>query len=232
MKKQILTFCVIAFAYCSCTKEHLSLQKASYNISIKAIGNNAVANSPSSWEQVLGGNATITFDAKYPSDTMTVSSVTNMIDLGKLSTYQWKLFAGKYDISLATTDEAVVSPYVRFSADSTGVNINTDSIIGMDVNASDGVITIKRTLLDTTVSPTFKPTGAAVANLSNANGYAYLYVKGSTSGQLVFTSAEGDVYKADITVVAKSQFDASLKTNSKGQVVIQSYPFHPKTNVQ
>ncbi|WP_295791847.1 hypothetical protein [Mucilaginibacter sp.] len=232
MKKQILTFCVIAFAYFSCSKEHISIQKSSYNISIKAVGNDAATDSSSSWAQVLGGNATITFDAKYPSDTMTVSSVTHTIDLGKLSTYQWKLFAGKYDITLATADDAVVSPYVRFSASKTGVDINTDGVIGMDVDASDGVITIKRTLLDTTVSPTFKPTGAAVANLSNANGYAYLYVKGSTSGQLVFTSTEGDVYKADITVVAKSQFDASLKTNSKGQVVIQSYPFHPKTNVQ
>jgi len=232
VKKQILTFCVIALAYFSCSKEHISLPKASYNISIKAIGNDAATESSSSWEQVLGGNATITFDAKYPSDTMTVSSITHTIDLGKLSTYQWKLFPGKYDITLATADDAVVSNYVRFSASNTGVNINTDGVIGMDVDASDGVITIKRTLLDTTVSPTFKPAGAAVANLSNANGYAYLYVKGSTSGQLVFTSAEGDVYKADITVVAKSQFDASLKTNSKGQVVIQSYPFHPKTNVQ
>lgn len=232
MKKQILTFCAIAFAFCSCTKEHLPLQKTSYNISIKTVVNDVTVYPPSSWEQILGGSATIIFDAKYPTDTMTISSVTNTIDLTNLSSYKWKLFAGKYDISLATTDDALVSPYVRFSASATGVIVNSDNVIGMDVNASDGVITIKRTYLDTTVAPTFKPTGAAIANLSNANGYAYLYVKGNTSGQLTFTGTEGDVYKADITVIAKSQLDAAPTTNSKRHVVVQSFPFHLKTNVQ
>lgn len=224
--------CAIAFAYCSCSKEHLSTQKATYNISIKAITNDVTSVAPPAWEQVLGGNATITFDAKYPSDTMTVSSITNTIDLANLSSYKWKLFAGKYDISLVTTDDATVSPYIRFYGNAKGLPINTDGLIAMVVDASDGVITIKRSYLDTTQTPTFTPTGAAAADLSSANGYAYLYVKGNTAGQLIFTSTEGDIYKADITVTAKGQFDVSPKTNSAGHVVIQSYPFHSKTNVQ
>lgn len=232
MKKRISLLCAIAFAYCSCTKEHITAQKTTYNISIKAITNDAAASSNPAWQQVLGGNATITFDAKYPTDTMTVSSITNTIDLANLANYNWKLFPGKYDIGLTTTDDAVVSPFVRFNASGKGIPINEDSVIGMVVSATDGVITIKRSYLDTAVTPTFAPAGAASANMYSANDYAYLYVKGNTSGKLTFTSSEGDIYKADITVTAKGQFDVSPKINSVGHVVIQSYPFNPKINVQ
>ena len=102
----------------------------------------------------------------------------------------------------------------------------------MVVFATDGVITIKKSYLDTTVMPTFAPTGVAAANLYSANGYAYLYVKGGTSGKLTFTGSEGDIYKANITVTTRGQSDVSPETNSKGHVVIQSYPFNTKTNVQ
>lgn len=224
--------CAIAFAYCSCTKEHLTAQKTAYNISIKAITSDAAATTNPAWQQIIGGSATITFDAKFQTDTMAVSSITNTIDLANLASYNWKLFPGKYDIALTTTGDAAVSPFVRFNASGVGVPINADGVIGMVVFATDGVITIKRSYLDTTVTPTFAPTGAAAADLYNANGYAYLYVKGGTSGKLNFTSSEGDLYKADITVTAKEQSDVSPKTNAKGRLVIQSYPFNSKSKVQ
>ena len=55
--------CAIAFTYCSCTKEHLTAQKTTYTISIKAITNDVSDAADPAWQQVLGGSATITFDA-------------------------------------------------------------------------------------------------------------------------------------------------------------------------
>jgi len=231
VKKTLILLCAIAITYCSCTKDRLLPKHNSFKISIKTNVNDVEANVPGAWTQVLGGSAQITFTKKN-SDSVTVSPLTNTIDLANLTSLNWTLIGGAYDIELHTTDNAFAAHFIRFRASAKNVPVETDGPIAIPAVTTDGVITINKNAVDTTFVPTFKPEGGNTTNFSKANGYYFLYVQGFVSGKLTFTEATtGDVYMKNLEVVAGNQYDISAKLNSTNGIVINSIPFHLKASV-
>lgn len=231
MKKTLILLCAIAFTYCSCTKDRLLPKQNSFKVSIKTNINDVEANVPESWTQVFGGSAQITFTKKN-SDSVTVTPSVNTIDLTNLSTYSWNLIGGTYDVEMHTTDNGPAATFIRFRASAKSVSIEADGPIAIPAVTTDGVITIAKSVVDTTVVPTFKPEFGNTTNFSKANGYYFLYVQGFVTGKLTFTEATtGDVFMKSFEVVAGNQYDISAKLNSTKGIVINSMPFHLKASV-
>lgn len=231
MKKQLFALFAVALIYSSCTKDHSinPTKNNSFKISFASTLSAAAVNN---WEQVLGGEASAQFTPKN-SDSLSLSAVKDDVDLKNIASYSYELIGGTYDISINTKSTAAADTFIRFTSVVKDFAVNKDQTITLPATTNDGVITISKSIIDTTVMPTFTPAGTGVAqNLGLANGYYFIYVKGATSGRLTFTEVtSGNLYLKDLKVTANNQYDISAKLNSLGAIVIHSYPFHLKTAV-
>lgn len=224
--KKIITALFASAVICSgCSKNHTEIPANSktFKVSFKLAVNAVVS---STWQQVLGGQASIGFAAKN-NDSLTASSLTDDLDLSKLSTYTKPVIAGTYDVSLKTKSTAVADTFIRFNALAQNVVINKDVAINMPATTTDGVITISKKLIDSTTVPTFIPTGTNTTyNLGVANGYYFIYVVGSKGGKVTFTEASsGDLFIANVTVAANNQYNLTAIVTKTGSVVKHTYAF-------
>ncbi|MDB5087955.1 MAG: hypothetical protein JWR09_1949 [Mucilaginibacter sp.] len=230
MKKISFALLAVAFIYSSCTKDHsiTPAKNNSFKISFAATLNTVAVNT---WEQVLGGEAIVQFTPEN-SDSLSLSSKKDSLDLKNISTYNYQLVGGTYTISLSTKSTSVADTFIRFTSEVKDFAVNKDQTISLPATTNDGVITISKSTIDSTVMPTFTPLGTTTPiNFGLANGYYFLYIKGATTGRLTFTEATtGDLYLKDLKVTAGNQYDISATLNTIGAIVIHSYPFHLKTS--
>jgi len=231
MRKTLFFLCVATVLYSSCTKDR-AVNPPKNSLFKVSLAPNVSDDANSTWQQVLGGEAKIQFTA-LSSDTLTASTVTDSLDLTNIGAYSHQLVAGAYNIALATESTAIADTFIRFNAVANNFLINKDQAISLNATTADGVITIGKSQVDTTITPTFTPTGTTTAlNFGLANGYYFIYVKGTASGEITFTEATtGDLYLYDITVSALNQYDilAILNTNN---VSVHRHLFHLKTNLK
>lgn len=229
MKKNLFLLFAIVLIYGSCSKENSinPNKRNSFKIAFLA-PLDAIANS--TWQHVLGGEATLQFAVKNV-DTVSVSSLSDSLNLERISTYNKQLLGGTYDISLNTESKAAADTFIRFSASVTNFLINKDQTISLPASTADGVITIAKSFVDPTQRPTFTPAGSTTPiNLGFANGFYFIYVNGSSAGRITFTEATtGDLFMKDITVSAMSQYDLLPQLNSTG-VRVNAYPFRLSAN--
>lgn len=225
MKKIITAIFASAIICSGCSKNHTEtpVNSKTFKVSFKLAINAVIS---STWQQVLGGRASIGFAAKN-TDTLTVSSLTDSLDLSKLSTYTKPVISGTYDVSLKTKSTAVADTFIRFNALATNVVINKDVAINMQATTTDGVITISKKLIDSTTVPTFIPAGTNTTyNLGVANDYYFIYVSGSKAGKVTFTEASsGDLFIANVTVAANNQYNLTAIVTKTGSVVKHTYAF-------
>jgi hypothetical protein len=231
MRKILLFFCASVILYSSCSKDHAVTPAKNNLLKITLLPNvNDAANG--TWQQVLGGEAQIQFVA-LSSDTLSASSIKDSIKLASINTYSKQLVAGAYNITLATESTAVADTFIRFSAQAKNLTINKDQAISLNATTTDGVITISKSQVDTTVMPTFTPAGATMAlKFGLANDYYFIYVKDTTTGRITFTAATtGDLYLDDITVSAMNQYDITAVLNTNN-VSVNRHLFHLKSIVK
>jgi hypothetical protein len=231
VKKIITAFFASVIICSSCSKNHTEIpaNPKTFNVSFKLAVSAVVS---STWQQVLGGKASIAFTAKN-ADTLTVSSLTDSLDLSKVSTYNKPVIAGTYDVSLKTKSTAVADTFIRFNALAQNVVINKDVAINMPATTTDGVITISKKLIDSTTVPTFIPAGTNTTyNLGVANDYYFIYVAGSKGGKVTFTEASsGDLFIANVTVAANNQYNLTAIVTKTGSVVKHTYAFKSNNNL-
>ena len=221
MKKLLPVLCAVIILYSGCSKDHADIPaKKTFKISFKLT---AASTANSSWQQILGGEALINF-TPVNNDTVNASSVKDSLNLQNISTYVRSVFAGTYNISLNTESTAVADTFIRFTSQADSVAINKDLTINFPAVTNDGVITIDKKLTDTTVVPTFIPSGSTKAlNFGKANGYYFIYVSGNTTGTISFVEAtSGYTYMKQLTIAAMNQYDLSPILNSTSLRVRQN----------
>jgi len=231
MRKNLLFLCVATMLYSSCTKDN-AVNPTKNNTFKVSLAPNIRDDANSDWQQVLGGEANIQF-AALSSDTLSAGTVKDSLNLKSINGYSRQLVAGAYNVTLATESTAVADTFIRFSALANNVAINKDQAISLNATTTDGVITISKSQVDSTIMPTFTPAGAATAlNFGLANGYYFIYVKDATTGRINFTTATtGDLYLYDITVSALNQYDISAVLNTNN-VSVHRHLFRLKTIVK
>jgi hypothetical protein len=204
----------------SCSKEHsTNPAKNLFKVSIKP----AVNAIDSAWQQVLGGEALISF---IP-DTVNVSPIKDSLNLKSIASYNRQVLAGTYNISLSTESTAVADTFIRFNAQLNNFLINKDQAISFPATTNDGVITINKSLIAALTVPTFIPAGTnTVYNFGLANGCYFIYVTGASTGRITFAEVtSGYIYMNDLTITAMNQYDLSPILNTSGAVV-HLHPFH------
>ncbi len=228
VRKLLTIFCIGIILYSACSKQRpVSPVKNSFKISINpGISYGAT----STWQQVVGGEGIITFT---PSNTDTLSAVSDSLSLANVASYNKQVFAGTYSIGLKTKSTAIADTFIRFNAVVNNLLINQDQAISFQATTADGVITINKSLIDTTVIPTFTPAGSASPSIfGKAKGYYFVYVSGNTTGRITFVDATTSyTYLKDLTVNAMAQYDLSPVIN-KTDVVVRSHSFQPKAYIK
>lgn len=229
MIKSLVAILAVVIIYNSCSKDHTvkPTAKNTFKVSVAPVVNSTVN---SSWQQVLGGKANLTF-APVNSDSLILSAVKDSFNISTISSYNKPLIAGTYSITLQTQSKAVADTFIRFSAQAKNILINKDQAVSLGAVTSDGVVTIKKDFIDSLSVPTFVADGStAVQNFGLANGYYYIYVKGSASGKVTFTeTTTGFDYIKQLTVSALNQYDLSPIIGPHGAVKVQTFVFR-KTN--
>jgi hypothetical protein len=224
MRKTIFVL-IIAIIYSSCSKDHSvnPVKKNSFNVSF------SIDAASSTWQQVLGGQANLSFTAKG-NDTLTASSLTDSLDLKNIGAYSKQVIAGTYDIALKTKSTAVADTFIRFTSQAKNVVIDKAVAISLAATTTDGVITISKKLVDSTTVPTFTATESGkVYNFGVANEYYFIYVTGSKGGKITFTEATtGDLFIENLTVSALNQYDLTATLTKTGAVVVHAYSFKLK----
>ncbi|HEY8783188.1 MAG TPA: hypothetical protein VIM16_16295 [Mucilaginibacter sp.] len=226
MRKILLILFAGVILYSSCSKQHmLSPVKGSFKITVRPTIAD-IANS--TWQQVLGGEAIIAFN---PLSADTLSAVRDSLSLANVAGYSKQVFAGTYNITLNTESKAVADTFIRFNSAINTLTINQDQAISFPATTNDGVVTISKSLIDTTVVPTFTPAGSAtVLKFGKAYNDYFIYVTGNTTGRISFVEATtGYTYLHDLTVSAMNQYDLSPIINPTG-VFVRLHPFQPKAN--
>lgn len=208
-----LFFAVIAIAS-SCSKEQsiAPVKNNLFKISLATTFSNAAPGT--SWQQITGGKAMVTFTA-VGTDTLTVSPIKDSLDLKKITVYTKQIVAATYNITLNTTSIAAADTFIRFNASVNSLVFNQTQTVSLAATTNDGVITISKSIIGTNAAPTFTPAGGtAVYSFGLANGYYFIYVKGAVTGRLSFTEAiSGDLFLRDLTVDALNQYDISAVLN-------------------
>ena len=221
MKKLLPVLCAVILLYSGCSKDRANIPaKKTFKINFKLT---AASTANSGWQQVLGGEALINF-TPVNNDTVNASAVKDSLNLKNVNTYIRSIFAGTYNVSLNTESTSVADAFIRFTSQVDSVTINKDLTISFPAVTNDGVITIDKKLTDTTVVPTFIPSGSTKAlNFGNANGYYFIYVSGNTTGTISFVEAtSGYTYMKQLTVAAMNQYDLSPILNSTALRVRQN----------
>lgn len=213
MKKILpLFFAVIAIAS-GCSKEQsiAPVKNNLFKISLATTFSNATT----TWQQVLGGKATIIFTAAG-SDTLTISPIKDSLDLKNITAYTKQIVAATYNITLNTTSTAAADTFIRFNASVNNLVFNQAQTVSLAATTNDGVITISKSIIGTNAAPTFTPAGGTAAyNFGLANGYYFIYVKGAVTGRISFTeTTSGDLFLKDLTVDALNQYDISAVLNT------------------
>jgi hypothetical protein len=231
VRKILSILCATAMLlYSSCTKENSpALVKTSFKITIKP-STAAIINS--TWQQVIGGEALITF-TPVNNDSLTISTNTDSLNLKNVAVYSKQLFAGTYNVALNTESKAVADTFIRFSSQVPNLAIKQDQAITFPATTNDGVITISKSLIDSTTVPTFIPAGASTAlKLGKANGYYFIYVSDTVTGRIVFTElTSGYTYMKDITVSAMNQYDLMPVLNTTS-ITVHLHAFNPNANIK
>lgn len=233
MKKHLAAIIAVIVICNSCSKDHFVKPPAknTFKISVTPVVNSTLNDS---WQQVIGGKANLEF-TPVNNDSLTLSSVIDSLDLGSIGTYNKQVMGGAYDISLHTQSKAVADTFIRFDASAKNVAISKDQTISLDATTSDGVITIKKTLINSSTLPTFvADSSTTVQNFGLANGYYFIYVKGAASGKVVFTeTTTGFDYVKEITVDALNQYDLSPILGPDHTVKVKTFTLRSKnTQIQ
>jgi hypothetical protein len=214
---------------CACSKKQTpNPVKTAFKITVKPSISFDVT---STWPQILGGEALITFT---PVNADTLSVAADSLNLTNVGTFSKQVFAGTYNVTLNTKSKAITDTFIRFTSSVTQLAITQDQAISFPATTNDGVITINKTAIDTTVAPTFTVAGQATAvNFGKAaNGYYFIYVDGNTTGRISFVDATtGYTYLKDITIAAMSQYDLSPVIN-KTDVIVRLSPFKPAAAIK
>jgi hypothetical protein len=216
LKKFIpLIFATVILSSSSCTKDNPTIPSQARQFKVSFVPGIAGTFS-TDWQQVLGGKASLEFSTKN-SDTLTVSSLKDTIELKTIAAYRKPLRAGKYDIIIKTQSIASADTFIRFNAEIKDFQVNADGAIRLLATTSDGVITISKTLIQTGSQPTFTPIGSTTAlNFGLANGYYFIYVKGAESGKITFTEATtGDEFMKNLTITAMTRYNLLPTLSSK-----------------
>lgn len=213
--KKTLSVLFLAAALCSSCSKDSALDPAPDHLIKISLATTFTNQLSSTWQQVLGGKAMVSFTA-IGSEPVSVSSVADSLNLANLATYSKTLIASTYDVMLSTKSTAVLDTFIRFNAKASGVVLNADQNISLIAATTDGVITISKTIIGNNAAPTFTPAGSTTAyNFGIANGYYFIYVKGTVGGRITFTEAvSGDEFFQDLTVDAMNQYDVSAILNT------------------
>ncbi len=230
MKKSLAVFLGVVIMYYSCSKDNSvrTTAKNTYKVSVAPVVSSTVN---SSWQQVLGGKAALTF-APVNADSLTLSGVNDSLNLNTISIYNKHVIAVTLNLTLQTQSKAVADTFIRFSAQAKNIVINKDQTLSLAATTFDGVVTIKRDFVDSLTVPTYVVDGSTdVQNFGLANGYYYIYVKGSASGKVTFTeTTTGLDYIKVLTVSALNQYDLSPIIGPHGAVKVQSFAFRKPNN--
>ncbi|HEX8377121.1 MAG TPA: hypothetical protein VF602_04840 [Pedobacter sp.] len=182
------------------------------------------------WQQVLGGKASLEFNAKT-SDTLSSSALKDTIELKTITTYRKQLATGKYDIMLKTQSTAAADTFIRFTAEVKDFQVKAEGAISLAATTVDGVLTINKSLIEAGSRPTFIPAGSTTAlSFGLANGYYFVYVKGGESGKLTFTEAgSGDEFMKNLTITAMTRYNLVPTRTSKAPLVFNLNRFSLKS---
>ena len=173
------------------------------------------------WKHVFGGMAEI----KYISGS---STVTDSLDLGKLSAYQKTMELGTYDIQLRSKSTAIADTFIRFSAELKGLVVDKGQAISLTASTNDGLITIKKESIKEKTIPTFTPAqaGAKSYNMGFIDGYYFIYVAAGTTGQVSFDSkATDDNITKDLSIKATNHYNLVVVTNGTSSFGVELQKF-------
>jgi hypothetical protein len=181
------------------------------NVQISAVGfadqNSSRAsrnNNNITWNHIFGGSGTMTF-----TNTSTVTPIDSVftVDMADfaLNGFTRTLINGNYDVDLTMADADPV-PYVPVSATDQFTLSGSTSLV-LDANTTYGMVLLNPYLVDANVTPTFT-TGGTDYNLSEDQGYYYLYIPDGVTGTVTLQeSLFGQTVSREITI-ATTTIDA------------------------
>jgi hypothetical protein len=193
-------------------------------VKMPALSINKISELPFSnteWKHVFGGMAEI----KYIKGS---STITDSLDLAKLSAYQKTLELGTYDIQLKSKSTATADTFIRFSAELKGLVVDKGQAISLTASTNDGLITIKKESIKDNTVPTFTPAqaGAKSYKMGLTEGYYFIYVTAGTSGRVSFDSkATEDNITKDLTIAAANHYNLVIVTNGTSSFGVELQKF-------
>ncbi|MDN3549293.1 hypothetical protein [Mucilaginibacter aquaedulcis] len=223
MKLSIACTLVLAAIFSSCSKNHIDkpVNNTLFHVSLSPVIKTANDVTPT---QILGGKALLTFTS-VKNDSLSISELKDTVVLSN-ALLSKQVSSGTYNITLQTISTAPVDTFIRFNAQVKDLAVHQDQTISLNANTSDGVITINKNAISTSIPPTFILSGSAQPfNLGSNGNYYYIYVKGSVTGKITFYDAANNVYMKYITVDAMTQYDI-LPNLQTGALAVSKHALH------
>jgi hypothetical protein len=225
MKKYLLLISVILFIVYGCQKKADVVNPAPIapGVSVKSISLPLLADSK--WSNIAGGMAVFRFDLLDATGAV-ASSTKDSVTVKDIGGYNKILTKGTYNIYVSCDDQkSVADTFMRFNAEIKSFVADGKQALVITPTTTDGMISIAQSFIQPGTVPTFTTDSASQTfNLSLANGYYYLYVKGGTTGKISFVSTTGQTVTKNLSVVTSQQSNMAVQIN-KGSLQVVFVPF-------